>query len=185
MAAVSPAPSTDPWCFAHKHRQERDCAIISRGTNFHLLAKPTVPRVQSRFFFFLYEGPAVPGSRFRMADELLETCVRQLLESRPAPEVQIGWQGGEPTLMGLDFFKRTVDYAERYKRPADSLHHPDQRYADGREWARVLQGAQVPRRAERGGPRELHDAYRVDKGGQGSFDSVMRGWNGLLKRNGL
>ena len=49
-----------------------------------------------------------PGSRFQMADDLLEAYIRQLLESQAGPEVIVGWQGGEPTLMGLDFFERSI-----------------------------------------------------------------------------
>ena len=47
-----------------------------------------------------------PGSRFRMADELLEKYIRQLIEAHRTPDVTIAWQGGEPTLMGVDFFRR-------------------------------------------------------------------------------
>ena len=52
---------------------------------------------------------STPAAAFRMADELLETYIKQLLESHRAPEVTVAWQGGEPTLMGLDFFKRSVE----------------------------------------------------------------------------
>jgi len=56
-----------------------------------------------------------------MADELLETYIRQLLESHQVPEVNIAWQGGEPTLMGLDFFKSSVEYAEKYRKPDQKI----------------------------------------------------------------
>lgn len=58
-----------------------------------------------------------PGSRFRMAEELLETYLRQLIESHRTPEVTIAWQGGEPTLMGLPFFRRSVEIALREQTP--------------------------------------------------------------------
>jgi uncharacterized protein len=64
-----------------------------------------------------------PGSRFRMADEMLETYIRQLIEAHQTPEVTISWQGGEPTLMGLDFFQRSVAYAEKYRRPGMTIYH--------------------------------------------------------------
>ena len=65
-----------------------------------------------------------PGSRFRMADELLEEYVRQLIEAHASvPEVAIAWQGGEPTLMGLDFFKRSVELVEQYKRPDQAIEY--------------------------------------------------------------
>lgn len=58
-----------------------------------------------------------------MADALLETYIRQLLEAQPGPEVQIAWQGGEPTLMGLDFFRRSVELAEGWKRPGQDVSY--------------------------------------------------------------
>jgi uncharacterized protein len=64
------------------------------------------------------EGDADPGSRFRMADDLLEAYVRQLIEAHAGvPEVQVAWQGGEPTMMGVDFFRRSVELANRYLQP--------------------------------------------------------------------
>ena len=58
-----------------------------------------------------------PGSRFRMADEQLEQYIRQVIEAQRVPYVNIAWQGGEPTLMGVDFFRRSVELVERYRRP--------------------------------------------------------------------
>jgi MoaA/NifB/PqqE/SkfB family radical SAM enzyme len=59
-----------------------------------------------------------PGSRFRMADELLETYLRQLIEAHASvPQVTVAWQGGEPTLMGVDFVRRSVELTNRYLNP--------------------------------------------------------------------
>ena len=81
---------------------------------FHLLAKPTgaICNLDCKYCFFLSKEMLYPGSRFRMAHELLETYIRQYIEAQGVPEVNIAWQGGEPTLMGLDFFRRSVMYAE-------------------------------------------------------------------------
>jgi len=154
---------------------------------FHLLSKPTgaVCNLDCKYCFFLSKEMLYPGSRFRMADDMLETYIRQLLESQPGPEVAVAWQGGEPTLMGLDFFKRSVELVERHRRPAQRIAYTLQTNGtkiDG-EWAaffaehKFLIGLSVD------GPRHLHDAYRVDKGGQGSFDQVMAGWRTLAARN--
>src|SRR5258705_3836885 len=87
---------------------------------FHLLAKPTgaVWKLDCSYCFFLSKEMLYPGSRFRMADDLLETYIRQLIEAHgAAPEVAIAWQGGEPTLMGVAFFRRSIELAELYLRP--------------------------------------------------------------------
>src|SRR6478609_2620470 len=72
-----------------------------------------------RLLLLPVKGEALyPDSRFRMSDEQLEAYLRQLIESHSqAPEVTIAWQGGEPTLMGLDFFRRSVEIAQRYLQP--------------------------------------------------------------------
>jgi len=154
---------------------------------FHLLSKPTgaVCNLDCKYCFFLSKEMLYPGSRFRMADDMLETYIRQLLESQPGPEVAVAWQGGEPTLMGLDFFKRSVELVERHRRPAQRVAYTLQTNGTkiDDEWAaffaehKFLIGLSVD------GPRHLHDAYRVDKGGQGSFDQVMAGWRTLAARN--
>jgi uncharacterized protein len=157
-------------------------------TPFHLLAKPTgaICNLDCKYCFFLSKEMLYPGSRFQMADELLETYIRQLLESQPGPEVIVGWQGGEPTLMGLEFFERSVAYARKYERPGQKVSYTVQtngtRLSD--DWAAFFKKHGVLVGLSIDGPREMHDAYRVDKGGQGTFDDVMRGW-ACLNRHGV
>jgi uncharacterized protein len=64
-----------------------------------------------------------PGDRFRMSDEVLDAYVRQLLEAHADTEVTVAWQGGEPTLMGVGFFRRALEACERHRRPGQSLTH--------------------------------------------------------------
>jgi uncharacterized protein len=147
---------------------------------FHLLAKPTgaVCNLDCAYCFFLSKEMLYPGSRFRMAEELLDSYLRQLIQAHSrVPEVTIAWQGGEPTLMGLDFFRRSVELAERYLNPGQRAAYTIQTNGTllDPEWAaffreqRFLVGLSID------GPREIHDTYRVNKGGKGSFDEVMRG----------
>ena len=151
--------------------------------DFHLLAKPTgaVCNLDCKYCFFLSKEMLYPGSRFRMADELLETYIRQLLESQASDEVIVGWQGGEPTLMGLPFFERSVELVERYKQPGQRVSYTMQTNGTKLDtrWCRFLKKHKVLVGLSVDGPRALHDAYRVDKGGKGSFDDVMRGWRHL------
>src|SRR4051812_26013744 len=91
---------------------------------FHLLAKPTgaICNLDCSYCFFLSKEFLYPGSRFRMADELLDAYVRQLIEAHgPQPEVMVAWQGGEPTIMGVDFFRRAVELANGYARPGQRI----------------------------------------------------------------
>lgn len=146
---------------------------------FHVLGKPTGPicNLDCSYCFFLSKEALYPGDRFRMADDLLEIYMRQMVESQLGPDVTLAWQGGEPTLMGVEFFRRSVELAEAAKRPGQTLHHSMQ--TNGTlltdEWCEML--------AEHGflvgisidGPPELHDVYRVDKRGAPTSDKVLRG----------
>jgi len=152
---------------------------------FHLLTKPTgaVCNLDCKYCFFLSKEMLYPGSRFRMADDLLETYIRQLLESHQVPEVNIAWQGGEPTLMGLDFFKRSIEYAEKYRKPDQQILYTIQTNGTklDDEWCAFFKENNFLVGISIDGPRELHDAYRVNKGGAGSFDQVMHGLEHLKK----
>jgi serine-type anaerobic sulfatase-maturating enzyme len=84
---------------------------------FHVMAKPTgaICNLDCEYCFFLSKELLYPGSRFRMAEELQDIYIRQLLEAHArAPEVVVAWQGGEPTIMGLEFFRRSVELQEEY-----------------------------------------------------------------------
>ncbi len=151
---------------------------------FHLLAKPTgaVCNLDCSYCFFLSKEMLYPGSRFRMADELLEEYVRQLIEAHATvPEVAIAWQGGEPTMMGLDFFRRSIELADRYLKPGQRAVYTIQTNGTllDEEWAAFFKENEFLVGISIDGPRELHDAYRVNKGGKGSFDQVMKGLDHL------
>ena len=91
---------------------------------FHVMAKPTgaVCNLDCEYCFFLSKEMLYPGSRFRMAADLQETYLRQLLEAHArAPEVVVAWQGGEPTMMGLEFFRRAIDLQREYARPGQRI----------------------------------------------------------------
>jgi uncharacterized protein len=156
---------------------------------FHLLAKPTgaVCNLDCSYCFFLSKEMLYPGSRFRMADELLETYLRELIEAHArVPEVTIAWQGGEPTLMGVEFFRRSLELAEGFLQPGQRAAYTIQTNATllDEEWADFFAENGFLLGVSIDGPRELHDAYRVDKGGKGSFDKVADGL-GFLQRAGV
>jgi uncharacterized protein len=154
---------------------------------FHLLAKPTGPicNLDCEYCFFLSKEALYPGDRFRMADELLEIYVRELLEAHAStPEVTVAWQGGEPTLMGVDFFRRAVELTDRYRRPGQRVEHTIQ--TNGTlltdTWCELLAEHHFLVGVSIDGPPEMHDRYRVDKRGNPSSDKVLRGL-GLLKKH--
>ncbi len=160
--------------------------LTDAPSRFHVLVKPTgaTCNLDCAYCFFLSKEMLYPGSRFRMADELLETYIRQLIESHRANEVTIAWQGGEPTLMGLPFFRRAVELAEKYRRPGMTFEYTIQTNGTllDDEWGEFLRASRFLVGISIDGPRALHDLYRYDKGGQPTFDRVMRGLD-VLKRH--
>jgi len=157
----------------------------STPPRIHVLAKPTgaICNLDCAYCFFLDKQELYPGSRFKMSDELLETYIRQLIESHRGDRVTVAWQGGEPTLRGIDFYRRALAFQEQYKRPGMTFENTMQ--TNGTlltdDWCAFL--------AENGflvgisidGPGALHDHYRVDKRGRPTFDKVMKGLRLLQK----
>jgi uncharacterized protein len=149
------------------------------AAGFHVLAKPSGPicNLDCQYCYFLEKEALYQGDRFRMAPDTLTRYIRQVIEAQPGPEVTIAWQGGEPTLMGLDFFRRAMDLVERYRRPGQIISHTMQTNATllTDEWCAFLAEHSYLVGISIDGPRELHDAYRVDKKGRPTFDRVLAG----------
>ena len=154
---------------------------------FSLLAKPTgaVCNLSCDYCYFLSKEHLYPGSRFRMSDGVLEEYVKQMLDAPPGRQVTFAWQGGEPTMMGLDFYRKAMRLIETHRRPQQSISHTVQTNATllNDEWARFfaehgfLVGVSID------GPRDLHDAYRTNLRGGGSFDRVIAGYEGLRRHD--
>ncbi len=155
---------------------------------FHLLAKPTgaICNLDCAYCFFLEKEQLYPGSKFRMSEPLLETYIRQLIESHQVDQVNIAWQGGEPTLMGLDFYRRAMEIVEKHRRPGMTFLHTMQTNGTLLDdaWCAFLKEHNFLMGLSIDGPHALHDVYRVDKGGGPTFDKVMRGLR-LLQKHGV
>ena len=155
---------------------------------FHVMAKPTGARCNMAcdYCFFLKKDRLYPESDFRMSDETMEAYIRQTIEGHSVPEVTIAWQGGEPTLMGLDFFRRAVAVEKKYARPGQRVENSFQ--TNGilidEEWCRFFHDNNFLVGLSLDGPRELHDAYRHDKGGRPVFDKVEQAAR-LMQKHGV
>jgi uncharacterized protein len=143
-------------------------------TAFHVMAKPTGSRcnLDCAYCFFLKKAALYPDSAFRMSDEMMESYIRQVIG---AGQPAIAWQGGEPTLMGLDFFKRAMALERKLLKPGMSVENTIQ--TNGilidRDWCRFLHDNRILVGISLDGPRDLHDVYRRDKGGNPTFDRVL------------
>jgi uncharacterized protein len=117
---------------------------------------------------------------------MLESYIRQLIEAHRTLQVTVAWQGGEPTLMGVDFYRKAIAYQEKYRKPGMEFENTMQTNGTLLDdaWCEFFKENDYLIGISIDGPRELHDAYRVNKGGQGTFDQVMRGLR-LLQKHGV
>ncbi len=144
---------------------------------FHIMAKPTgsACNLRCEYCFFLKKEGLYPGAGFRMTDEVHEAYIRQLFEAHRVPQVTVAWQGGEPTLMGLDFFRRSVELQKKYAKPGTRVENTFQ--TNGilldEAWCRFFRENNFLVGLSLDGPKALHDVYRKDKGGHGTFDRVL------------
>jgi len=155
---------------------------------FHIMAKPIGPicNLDCKYCFYLEKENLYPKTtNWSMAEDVLESYIRQYIEAQSVPVINFAWQGGEPTLLGLDYFRKVVEFEKKYasgKRIENALQTNgvllDDLWCEFLAENKFLVGLSID------GPGELHDRYRVDKGGQPTFDRVMRGLR-YLKKHGV
>lgn len=150
---------------------------IDTSRTFHVMAKPTgaTCNLSCDYCFFLKKDKLYPSSHFRMSDEVMEEYIRQAIEAHEGPVLTIAWQGGEPTLMGLDFFRRSIEVQRKYLKPGMQIENTFQ--TNGilidEEWCSFLHELKFLVGLSIDGPKHLHDAYRKDKIGASIFDKVI------------
>ena len=144
---------------------------------FHVMMKPrgAICNLDCKYCYFLAKEDLYPGSGFRMSDDLLEEYTRQYIEAQQVPEVTFAWQGGEPTLMGLEFFQKAVEFQKKFQKPDTRIYNSLQTNGTllDADWCRFFHENDFLIGLSLDGPKALHDAYRVDKGGKPTFDAVM------------
>jgi len=150
------------------------------------MAKPrgAICNLDCDYCFYLRKEELYKSSSFRMSDETLENYTRQYIAAQRVSEVNFAWQGGEPTLMGVNFFRRAVAYQKKYTRSGMNIDNALQTNGTllDDEWCKFFAENRFLIGISLDGPREAHDFYRRDKGGAPTFDRVLRGIR-LLKKH--
>ena len=142
---------------------------------FSLLIKPSGSdcNVDCAYCFYKCRAPEIGRGRQRMSDTMLSKLVGDYLKLR-LPLSAFAWQGGEPTLMGLDFYRRVVELQTACGAPGQEVANALQ--TNGilldEPWCRFLRDSKFLVGISIDGPKELHDHYRLDLGGRGTFDRV-------------
>jgi uncharacterized protein len=151
----------------------------------HVVAKPTGPacNLDCEYCFYLEKQALFgAGGRYRMEDKVLAAFITNYIHSQPTPVVEFVWQGGEPTLLGMDFFRRAVELQNPFagtKTITNSLQTNGTLLTD--DWCRFLKEHGFMVGISLDGPKEIHDRHRRDRAGNGTFGRVMRGLKLLQK----
>ena len=150
---------------------------------FSAVCKPSgaACNINCAYCFFLSKDLLFDEKSQRMSDDILEQYIREYLAAQPDGPVEMPWQGGEPTLRGVEFFEKVVRLVRRYARPKQRVHQSIQTNATliDERWCRFLKDNGFLVGVSIDGPAEIHNRYRVNKAGRGTFDLTRRGWEQL------
>ena len=151
---------------------------------FQVMAKPigAICNLDCHYCYYLKKEFLYPeDSAFRMSDEVLERYIVQQIEAAPGPAVNFAWHGGEPTALGLDYFKNIVALQKKHKPDGKKLTNGIQTNGTllDEVWCHFFAGERFSVGLSIDGPRELHDAYRVDKGQKPTHKQVLRAFRML------
>lgn len=161
-------------------------AVLTGPRAYHVMTKPIGPlcNLDCKYCFYLEKEKLFPSNEnFRMTDQVLEEYIKQYIEGQSVPEISFAWQGGEPTLMGVNFFRKVVELQKKYaggRAITNALQTNGTLLND--EWCEFLAENQFLVGLSIDGPAKLHDAYRVTKKGAGSYEKVIGGLQ-LLKKH--
>jgi uncharacterized protein len=156
---------------------------------FHVMVKPagSACNMGCTYCFYLSKAdlPDGPGCS-RMSDETLELLISSYIRDVTAGEVVFTWQGGEPTLCGLDYFQKILSLQKKYAKPGQTILNDLQTNGiliDER-WCRFLKENDFLVGLSIDGPKHLHDTFRRTRDGSPTFHKVLRAAE-LLKRFGV
>lgn len=151
-----------------------------------ILVKPAGPDCNLRcaYCFYLEKAGMFPETRqHRMNLELLEQTVKQVMQDG-GEMVNFGWQGGEPTLMGLEFFRKAVEFQRRYGAPGQTVGNGLQ--TNGlllnEAWAEFLAEYQFLIGLSLDGTKAVHDGYRRTIGDEPTWERVMKSARMMLSK---
>jgi uncharacterized protein len=126
------------------------------------------------------------GEQFRMSDDVLENYIVQHIEASPKPLIHFSWHGGEPTILGLEFFRKVVALQRKHQPEGRRIINGIQTNGTliDEEWCRFLAEEGFYIGLSLDGPKELHDLYRVTKGQKPTHKQVMHAYR-LLQQHGV
>ncbi|MDU2150908.1 MAG: radical SAM protein, partial [Varibaculum cambriense] len=157
--------------------------LSNRQLPFAVVTKPTgaACNLDCKYCFFLSKELLYNARQQTMSEATLELYIQRFLQAQPDGNVTMLWQGGEPTLRGLDFYKKALKLCDKYRRPGQVVKHALQTNGTliNAEWARFLFDNDFLVGISLDGPEEYHDTYRVNRAGRPTQKMVLKGWEHL------
>ncbi|MBQ3882257.1 MAG: anaerobic sulfatase-maturation protein [Bacteroidales bacterium] len=164
----------------------QDAVRITGPSAFNIMFKPagSLCNLDCHYCYYLDKAEIYGGREPRMTEDMLEDVIREYIAANDVPEVTFNWHGGEPLILGLDFYRKAVELERKY---ADGkvLHNTIQTNGTllNAEWADFFRDNDFLVGISLDGPKDIHDKYRKDKGGFPTFDRVMKGLQFLRNRD--
>ena len=155
-----------------------DAVRITGPASFNIMLKPagSLCNLDCHYCYYLDKAEIYGGREPRMSEEMLETVIREYIAANDVEDVTFNWHGGEPLVLGLDFYRKAVELEKQYA-DGKNLHNTIQTNGTllNAEWADFLRENDFLVGISLDGPRDIHDRYRKDKGGAPTFDRVVKG----------
>ncbi len=155
---------------------------------FQIFAKPAGSRcnLACEYCYYLETQELYPGESLRMSEQLLETYIVQHIQASTEQTILFSWHGGEPTILGLDYFQTIVELQQKHRPPGKFIINGIQTNGTllDKKWCRFFQKHKFLVGISLDGPKELHDMYRKSKTGKSAFDQTLYGYS-LLKQYGV
>jgi uncharacterized protein len=169
--------------------QDNKSVMATAARDFQVFVKPggAACNLACDYCYYRSKGPrAEQGTDGRMRADLLETYIRQQIEASPTEVIRFSWHGGEPTLVGLDFFRHAVALQHQYRPAGRSIQNGIQTNGTllDEAWCRFLAEENFIVGLSLDGPADIHDRHRRMRGGGPTFERVMRGFD-LLQIHGI
>jgi len=160
--------------------------VAKASRAFQIFAKPAgaICNLDCHYCYYLKKQHLyAKGESFRMPDDLLEEYIVQHIDASPEPVINFSWHGGEPTILGLDYFRKIVAFQRKHQPPGRRISNSMQTNGTllDEAWCRFLAAEGFAVGLSLDGPQALHDQYRVTKGQQPTYKQAMRGYK-LLRQ---
>ncbi len=163
--------------------------MVKASRDFQVFVKPigALCNLDCQYCYYLKKEHLYPkGETFQMSDETLEDYIVQHIDASPEAVIRFSWHGGEPTLLGLNYFRKIVALQRKHRPPNRSIVNGIQTNGTllTEEWCRFFAREGFAVGISIDGPPEMHDLYRVTKDQKPTHEQTMRGYE-LLQEHGV